>query len=128
MESLQATTYSLQFLYKMNQLKIATAVCEEERQPSPRAGASPGKCVPQSSTVAPTATQPPIPTRPATTTAAQTTVFHSLPNLNGECDQFALWAEAYFSNILEVEPKITALVSNIKTLKEKDLWSVKWRW
>lgn len=75
MDWLQGSTYSLQFLYKIDQLKIATAVCDEERQPSPRTGGSPGRCLPQSPTVAPTTTP---------TTTAQTTVFPSLPNLNGE--------------------------------------------
>lgn len=73
MDWLQGSTYSLQFLYKIDQLKIATAVCDEERQPSPRSGGVPGRCLPQSPTVAPT-------------TTAQTTVFPSLPNLNGERD------------------------------------------
>lgn len=76
MASLQASTYSLQFLYKIEQLKVASAVCEEERQPSPRAGGTPGKCIPHPPTVAPTTT--------TARTAAPTTVLRSLPNLNGE--------------------------------------------
>lgn len=78
MESLQASTYSLQFLYinKFDQHKVATAICEEEIQPSPRAGGNRGKCVPKDPTIAPTTTTPP----PAT--AAQ-----SLPNLNGKCER-----------------------------------------
>lgn len=77
MESLQASTYSLQFLYinKFGQHKVATAICEEEIQPSPRTGGIRGKCVPKDPTVAPT-----IPT-PAHPTVAQ-----PIPNLNGKCD------------------------------------------
>ncbi|XP_056877272.1 uncharacterized protein LOC130518575 [Takifugu flavidus] len=41
-----ASTYSLQFLYinKFGQHKIATAICEEEIQLSPRTGGNQGKC------------------------------------------------------------------------------------
>lgn len=71
MQPLQASTYSLQFLYKIDQLKIATAVCEEERQLSPRGGGgSPGTCIPY--------------TTAAPTTAPPTTAPQSLPRLNGE--------------------------------------------
>lgn len=76
LESLQASTYSLQFLYinKFGQHKVATAVCEEEIQLSPRAGGNRGKCIPKHPTVMPT-------------TSTQTTVSQSLPKLNGKCEQ-----------------------------------------
>lgn len=77
MESLQASTYSLQFLYinKFGQHKVATAICEEEIQLSPRMGGNQGKCIPKDPTVAPT-----------TPTPAHTTVALPIPNLNGKCD------------------------------------------
>lgn len=78
MESLQASTYSLQFLYinKSGQHKIATAICEEEIQLGPRAGGNQGKCVPRDPTVVPT-----------TPTPAHTTVTLPISNLNGKCDR-----------------------------------------
>lgn len=76
MESLQASTYSLQFLYinKSGQHKIATAICEEEIQLSPRAGGSQGKCIPRDPTGVP-------PTKPP----AHTTGALPISNLNGKC-------------------------------------------
>lgn len=77
MASSQASTYSLQFLYinDFGQHKIATAICEEEIQLSPRTGGSQGKCIPKDPTRAPPTPPPP-----------HTTVALPIPNLNGKCD------------------------------------------
>lgn len=76
MASLQTSTYSLQFLYinKFGEHKIATAICEEEIQLSPRAGGNQGKCISRDPSGGPAAPSP------------GHTVPLPIPNLNGKCD------------------------------------------
>lgn len=101
--SQQATTYSLQFLYvnKIGQHKVATAICEEERQPSPRSGGSPLPC-PLTTTA--------VPITPSSTTA-QITVPQSLPDLNGESEHVH---EARFSTLDSMIKTLDWVIMSVK--------------